>query len=434
MTVRWKFPIVALVLFAAPLAAQAQVRGEIVGPGATRLPIAVPELKFLGGVSRQDAAQAFVRIVRADLELTGLFRVVDPLAYIDDPQSTGLTVDTINFDNWLSIGAKALVSGAYSGTPTGINVEARFFDIADRSSAGGRKLSGDTATVARMAHRMADAVIEFVTGKEGPFESRVAFVSNRDGYFREIYEFTFEGQVRRLTQHRSITMAPSWHPSNEKLLFTSFQTGKPVLYSLDIQTGYDTRVASQLGVNVGGVWAPRGDTLLVAREENGNTDIYELDPARGSVRQLTNHWNIDVDPAWSADGRSIAFCSSRSGKPQIYVMTRDGRDLRRITFSGDYNCSPAWSPDGRSIAYAGQIRGRFQIFVIPAAGGTPTQITSAGSNEDPSWSPDSRYLVYSGNRSGRRKLYMANATGGWERQLTSGNGDDSSPSWSRRLE
>jgi TolB protein len=434
MTVRWKSLFVAAILVASSLPAHAQVRGEIVGPGATRLPIAVPDLKFLGGVARQDAAQAFVRIVRADLELTGLFRVVDPLAYIDDAQSAGLTLGTINFDNWLSIGAMALVSGAYSGTPTGLTIEARFFDVADRSSAGGRKLAGDASTVARMAHRMADAVVEFVTGKPGPFESRIAFVSNRDGYFREIYEFTFDGRVRRLTQHRSITMAPSWHPSNEKLLFTSFKTGKPVLYSYDMETGFDVRVASKLGVNVGGVWSPRGDTLLVAREENGNTDIYELNPANGAVRQLTNHWNIDVDPAWSADGRSIAFCSSRSGKPQIYTMTRDGRNLRRITFSGDYNCSPAWSPDGRSIAYAGQVRGRFQIFVVPAAGGTPTQITSTGSNEDPSWSPDSRYLVYSGDRGGRKKLYMAMATGGWERQLTSGNGDDSSPSWSRRLE
>jgi TolB protein len=425
---------VAALLVCSPWVADAQVRGEIVGPGATRLPIAVPDLKFLGGVERPEAAQAFVRVVRQDLELTGLFRVIDPLAYIDDPQRAGLTVETINFDNWLSIGAMGLVSGAYSGTPTGMATEARFFDVADRSSAGGRKLSGEVADVARMAHRMADTVIEFVTGKAGPFESRIAFVSNRDGHFRDIYEFTFEGNVRRLTEHRSITMAPSWHPSGTAVLFTSFKQGKPVLYSYDLTTGYDARVASKLGVNVGGVWSPRGDTLLVAREEDGNTDIYELDPVRGSVRQLTNHWNIDVDPAWSPDGRQIAFCSSRSGKPQIYTMTRDGRELRRVTFSGDYNCSPSWSPDGRMIAYAGQIRGQFQIFVIPAAGGSPIQLTASGSNEDPSWSPDSRYVVYSGKRGGRRKLYMADAKGGWERQLTSGNGDDSSPSWSRRLD
>jgi len=412
--------------------AVAQVRGEIVGPGATRMPLAVPALKWLGGRQVPDLAARFVAVLRADLELSGLFRVIDPTAYIEDPQTGGLTLETIDFASWNAVGALGLVRGGYYGTPHGITVEERYFDVANRSSSGGRKLGGDAETVARLAHRMADAILEFVTGLPGPFDSRLAFVSNRYGHFREVFTFSFDGRIEQVTNHRSIAMAPSWAPGLRSILFTSFRSGRPVLYETPIRGGSDRRIASKMGVNVGGAWAPGGDVLVVAREAAGNTDLYLLDPGRGSMTRLTSHWGIDVEPAWSPDGRYIAFCSSRSGSPQVYTMGRDGRGITRLTFEGNYNCSPAWSPDGRWIAYAGRREGRFQIFVMPAAGGVPRQITHSGSNEEPTWSPDSRYLVFSGRRGRHYKLYLVDSLGRWERQLTSGEADDRSPSWSRR--
>ena len=414
--------------------AAAQVRGEIVGPGATRLPIAVPELKALGGYQRSAEAARFIAILRRDLELSGLFRVVDPSAYIENPQDAGLTLETIRFENWASIGAKGLVSGGYYGTANGLTVEMRFFDVADRSSSGGRRLSGDADAVNRLAHRMVDAVMDYVTGLPGPFDSQIAFVSNRDGHVREIYVMTLDGAVRRVTRHNSITMAPSWHPSGRSLLFTSFRERRPVLFSMDLRSGFDSRLASKLGVNIGGAWSPDGSRVLLAREEDGNTDIYELDPASRRSRRLTTHWGIDSDPSWSPDGSRIVFCSSRAGSPQVYVMRTTTLDAQRLTFEGEYNCSPVWSPDGKHIAYAGLRGGLFQIFVIPAEGGSARRLTAAGSSEDPSWSPDSRYIAYSSKRGGRTKVYMIDLSGRWEHQLTDGPSDDSSPSWSNRLE
>jgi TolB protein len=413
---------------------QAQIRGEIIGAGARLIPIAVPALKRTGDMTSDRAARRFIEVLRGDLELSGIFRVIDPAAYIDDPQTSGLTRDTVNFENWRSVGAMTLIRGSVKGTGSDLAVEVRVFDVADHSSSGGRRMSGSTTQTARMAHRMADTVLEYLTGIHGPFDSRLAFVSNRGGHVREIYTYSFDGEVKKVTNHRSITMAPSWHPSAQALLFTSFRSRAPVLYSLDLRTGYDSRLASKLGVNVGGSYSPDGSRVLLARESNGNTDIHELDPSRGKVRPLTTHWAIDVDPGWAPDGRRIVFCSSRSGTPQVYSMSIGGSDLRRLTFDGNYNCSPVWSPDGKHIAFAGQSNGRFQIYVMPAEGGSPRQLTFSGSNEDPTWSPDSRYLAYSGKRGGRRKIYMIDMHGRRERQLTDGSSDDSSPSWSRRLE
>jgi len=438
-SMRWRCGVgglsvaVIAALSLAPALARAQVRGEIVGPGATRMPIAVPALKSMGGYERSAEAAEFVRVLRNDLELSGLFRVIDPAAYIQDPSQMGLTLESVNFDAWAAIGAKALVSGNFTGTPSGLSVEVRFFDITDHSSSGGKRLSGDTGSVKRLAHRMADAVLEYVTGTPGPFDSKIAYVSNRDGRFREIYVMTLDGATMRATRHNAITMAPSWNPTARSILFTSFKGGAPALYSVDVTTGFDSRIAGKLGVNVGGMWSPDGSRILVAREEDGNTDIYELDPASQSSRRLTSHWGIDSDPTWSPDGSRLAFCSSRAGSPQVYIMAIGSTEAQRLTFDGEYNCSPNWSPDGKWIAYAGQRGGQFQIFVIAAAGGPATQLTGSGSNEDPSWAPDSRYLAFSGKRGGQRKIYMIDRTGKWEHPLTDGPSDDSSPSWSRRL-
>ena len=426
--------ILFTVLLCSAPGAGAQVRGEILGPGATRLPLAVSDLKVLPGAP-PEAAATFTKTLRGDLEHSGLFRVINPAAYIDDPQRQSLALDEINFENWRSIGALGLASGVMEATPEGgIAVDARYFDIANRAMVGGRRLVGPVSDARRMGHRMADAIMEFLTGTPGPFESRIAFVSDRAGRFREVYAYTFDGEVKQITRHNSITMSPSWHPSGRSILFTSFRDRRPMLFGMDLTTGYDSRIASKLGVNVGASYSPDGRKILLAREEGGNTDLYELDPGAGSARRLTTHWGIDVGGSWAPDGRRIAMCSARSGTPQIYIMSvGDEAGAQRITFEGDYNCSPTWSPDGRHIAYAGRRQGSFQIFVVPATGGAPRQLTFAGSNEDPTWSPDSRYIAFSSRRGGKKKLYMTDVQGRWERQLTDGAGNDSSPNWSRRL-
>jgi TolB protein len=424
--------LVSLAVLLTAMPAAAQVRGEILGPGATRLPVAVPDPKLLSGAA-PEAAEAYAKTLRGDLEHSGIFRVVNPMAYIDS-QSAGLALDSVNFENWRSIGALGLTTSTLEATLEGIAVEAVYFDIANRSRVGGRRLVGGAGDARRMGHRMADAILEFLTGIPGPFESRIAFVSDRGGRFREVYAYTFDGDVKQFTRHNSITMSPSWHPSGRSILFTSFKDRRPMLFGMDLTTGYESRIASKMGVNVSASYSTDGRRILIAREENGNTDLYELDPASGSARRLTTHWGIDVGGSWSPDGRRIAFCSARSGTPQVYIMT-PGQEggAQRLTFEGDYNCSPSWSPDGRYIAFAGRRGGSFQIFVVPATGGAPRQLTFAGSNEEPTWSPDARYIAFSGRRGGKKKIYMTDLQGRWERQLTDGPGNDSSPAWSRRL-
>ena len=426
----------AVVILAGGLAARAEaapLRAEINSPGMMRVPIALAPLAPLAGPDTALESE-FSKVLAGDLEISGMFRIIDPASYIDSVPPGQLAAESVNFLNWQTIGARGLLLGRYERSGSDLMVEVAFFDVPGHAMLGGRRFHGPPSEVARMAHRTADAILAFTTGTEGPFDSRIAFVSNRGGYAKEINTFTFDGAITRITNHHTVTMAPSWSNDSSSIVFTSFKGGAPSLYSVALGSRAESKLATKMGLNVGGAWRPDGSSMALAREEGGNTDIYLLNFATQNQERLTDHWGIDVDPSWSPDGSQLAFCSSRGGTPQVYTMDPGSKQARRVTMSGSYNCAPVWSPNGRLIAYAGRVGRDFHIFVVPASGGDARQLTFSGSNEDPTWSPDSRFIVFSREQGPDRKLFLVDITGRWERQLTAGSGDDSSPSWSKRLD
>ena len=424
---------VALGAILAAQGAAAQVRGTIVGPGATSFPIAVSPLKSTSGAERE--AGVFADVVAKDLDLSGLFRVIDRGAYIENAQQSGVTAETIDFHNWSTIGAQALVKGTVERDGEGLVVEARLFDVVEGKQIGGKRYRAGDDELRRISHRFADEIMQILTGERGPFESRIAFASRRKGRFKEIYAMSIDaGDLRPITRDGSIALAPSWSPDGRSLLFTSFASGNPSLFVTDL--GGDKRLlSSRRGLNLGGRWSPGGRAIAVALENGGATDIALLDPAGQIMHFVTKDRSIDVSPSWSPDGQSIVFCSDRGGGPQIYVVSAQGGTPRRVTFDGNYNTSPAWSPKGDRIAYASRVGGRFQIYTVALGGGDVKRITGTrGDNEDPSWSPDGRYLVFSSTRDGSGAIYLSDALGSRQTRLTPSGGDDSSPAWSRWLE
>ena len=419
--------LAALVAAASP--ARAQVRGLITGPGETAFPIAVTDLQGGG-----DAGRLFSATLTRDLDLSGLFRMLDPGSFID---GGGSSTEEINFGNWASIGARLLVTGRVSSGGGDVTIEARLFDVAERRQLGGKRYTGSSRDVRRMANRFADEVLLLLTGEAGPFDSRVAFISTRSGRFKELYVMNLDGSdLRQLTRNQTINLSPSWAPDAKSLVFTSFKEGHPKLYEMDVLSGRERLVPTGPGMVMGASFSPSGREVAVTRSGGkGDSEIVLVSLDGGVTGRLTEGQTINVSPSFSPNGSQIAFCSGRTGSPQIYVMGTGGGQARRVTSRGSYNTQPVWSPKGDKIAYTGRVDGRFQIFVVGADGGDPTQITSSrGDNVDPTWSPDGRYLIFSSTRAGKAQLYFSDARGVRQRQLNTSPGSDTSPAWSSRLE
>ena len=427
----------AVLMVLAARGAHAVVTGTIVGPGSESFPIAVVPPKDLGGDPGGALGARFAKALTRDLDLSGYFKLIDPKTFVENPETSGITAGEIDFVGWAAIGAQALVKGGISAAGNGITLEVRLFDVPGRKDVpqASKRFSGGRDDVGRMAHRTADAILEFLTGERGPFDSKLAMVSTRSGRLKDVYTWTFDqDDPVRATDERSLVIAPRWRPDARALAFASYREHMPHLFQVDLGTRQVTRLVPGPGVVLDGAWSPDGTRLLITREEGGNSDIYLVDRGGQVVQRLTDHWAIDVSPAWAPDGRRFAFCSARTGSPQIYVMNVDGSNVVRVSHTGSYNTSPAWSPKGDHIAYTTRGGGGFQVVVTTPDGGSAQTITSAGSNEDPSWAPDGRYLVFSSTRAGGHRLFLADRDGKTQKQLTRGAGDDTSPAWSARLE
>ena len=413
--------------------AAAQTRMTITGASGQTWPVAVSGLKNLGGDDDQAISAKFDKILSRDLMLSSYYTLVDPHTFIEDPQKSGFELGQFNFDDWKSIRAEFLVKGSVQITGGQAQVTARLFDVYQQRAIMGKTFNGDPAEVPRMARRFADAVLKAVTGIQGPFDSKLAFVSTRRGRFKEIFTQSIDGEdLFQVTNNPTINLFPMWDHNADQLLYLSYKTMAPALYIANLRDRRESRIDTRHGRIIGGAISPDGHQIVAAIENGGATNLFLMSSDGHEVRGLTDTGGINVSPSFSPDGQTLAFTSDRSGTPQVYTMGIEGGAPKRVTYSGNYNTTPAISPKGDFIAYQSRIGGRFDIFQIPIGGGTPVALTEGnGSNESASWSPDGRYLAFSSTRGGRSRVYILQVESHKIiSALTEGNGNDSNPSWS----
>jgi TolB protein len=429
--------LTVLCLAICPGLVAAQFKGEIVGQGGQKFPIAVSPLKNLNSAS--DVARLSEGIADTmvhDLDLSGWFNVLDRSAYIEHPQNSGITLGTFDFKDWSTIGAEGLVKGGFSVQGDEVTVELRLFDVYQNKERIGKRYVGKVKDYRRIAHKFVDEIINQFTGVPGIFNTRIAYVSTSGGRFKEIYVSHLDGSEKfQVTNNRTINLSPSWSPDGRSILYSSFKDRVQTLFLFELYSGREVKFPPRAGHYIGGKVSPDGQSVAASMEVAGNSNLFLLDRSGNVIRRLTDDPGIEVSPSWSPDGRQLVFVSDRSGSPQLYILDLGSGKTRRLTYSGSYNTSPEWSPRGDKIVYTGRVGSRFAIFTISVDGGDPRKLTSeASDSEDPTWSPDSRFIAFSSNRAGRYQLYMMQASGENQRRLTGSGGDDTKPSWSPRLD
>ncbi|HQR58999.1 MAG TPA: Tol-Pal system beta propeller repeat protein TolB, partial [Azonexus sp.] len=316
--------LVFLSLLAAALA-HAQLSIEITGAGANRIPVAIAN--FAGDAA---AAQVVTATVRADLERSGLFKLIDP---------AGATLDenaSVNFSDWKGRGADALAAGSLARSADG-RMEARFrlYDTQKQASLGGAVFVASNNQLRAAGHRIADYIYEKLTGEKGVFSTRIAYVVKSGGQFRlQIADADGQGADTALTSTEPI-ISPAWSPDGSKLAYVSFEKKKPIIYVHHLASTKRDPVANFKGSNSAPAWSPDGRKLAIVLSLAGNSQIYLVNAdGSGAPQRLTQSSGIDTEPRYSPDGGTIYFTSDRGGSPQIYRMGANGGDAQRVTFEG----------------------------------------------------------------------------------------------------
>lgn len=401
---------------------------DINAPSILRLQVAVLDFKNLSeGKASDKFKRSLPEILSNDLELSGYFKGIEKGAFLVE-DSASIDPYRIRFRDWSAIGADLLVYGAYTVIGRLMEVEIRLYDVFSSRQIFAKRFVGKLNRPRAIMHKISNEIIKVITGTEGIFLSKIAYVDNSTGY-KEIYISDIDGYNRvRITSDKGINLFPRLSPDGKKILYCSYKGGGPMLYIKDLITGEERPLSSRKGLNIGGAWTPDGKRVALTLSVGDNPDIFIIDLDGNIIERVTSHWGIDVSPSFSPDGSKMAFVSNRSGSPQIYIKELESGLIRRLTFEGKYNTSPSWSRLNR-IAYAGMKNGIFNIYTIDPDGKNLMALTDAhGNNEDPCWSPDGRYILFSSNRTGKYRIYIMTANGQNQRRITSGKGDQSSPS------
>jgi TolB protein len=418
------------------VAAQSQgpLRIEITEGVIEPLPVAIPVFEAETAGSAEIAA-LITQVIAADLTGTGLFREIPASAFISASTSFAAPVQ---FADWKAINAQALVTGAVNVQGNALNVKFRLYDVFSGAEMGsGLQFSGTADGWRRMAHKVADAVYSRITGEGGYFDSRVVFVSEsgtKDARQKRLALMDYDGaNVQYLTDSSAIVLAPRFSPTGGQVLYTSYESGFPRIYVLDVANLQRRGLQSQDGtMSFAPRFAPNGQTIVYSISQGGNTDIFTLDIATGQGARLTNAPSIETAPSFAPDGSQIVFESDRSGSQQLYVMPVSGGEPRRISFGPGRYGTPVWSPRGDLIAFTKQNQGRFHIGVMRTDGSEERLLTASFLDEGPTWAPNGRVIMFhreTQGAQGRSTLYSVDISGRNLRPVRTPDGG-SDPSWS----
>tara|TARA_R110002094_G_scaffold219603_7_gene191679 strand:- start:1773 stop:3095 length:1323 start_codon:yes stop_codon:yes gene_type:complete len=422
------------VMSGAVQAQQGPLRIEITEGVIEPLPFAVPGFQPENAAAGQ-LAHDVARVVAQDLTSTGLFREIPASAFISTVSDFNAAVQ---YADWKAINAQALVTGAVNVQGNTLSVKFRLYDVYSGGElGGGLQFTGTTDGWRRMAHKVADAVYSRITGEGGYFDSRVVYVSEsgpKDNRKKRLGIMDYDGEnVQYLTDSSAIVLAPRFSPSGDRVLYTSYETGFPRIYVLDIGSVRRRVLESAKGtMSFAPRFSPSGKTVVFSLTQGGNTDIYTMDIGSGQSLRLTSAPSIETAPSFSPDGGRIVFESDRSGTQQLYVMPATGGEARRISFGEGRYGTPVWSPRGDLVAFTKQNKGRFHIGVMRLDGSEERLLTASFLDEGPTWAPNGRVIMFARETQGAggsSRLYSVDISGRNLRPVPTPEGG-SDPSWS----
>ena len=430
------FLAAVFVFAAAP--ARADLRLDINRGSVQPMPIAVSP--FYGAQGRDgQIGRDVTSVISANLERSGLFKPLDPKAFIQTPEA--LHSQPPRFPDWRAINAQALVHGDVEVQPDGrLKIQFRLWDVYGEAQMEGRVYTTALQNWRRVAHIISDAIYKRITGEDGYFDTQIVYISESGPLQRRIKRLAIMDQDganhHYLTDGRALVLTPRFSPTAQEITYLSYAGNKPRVYLFNIDTGQQEVLGDFPGMTFAPRFSPDGKKVIMSLAVGAASQIYTLDLRTRQAVRLTDTPAIDTSPCYSPDATQVVFNSDRGGSQQLYVMNGDGSNIHRISFGSGRYATPVWSPRGDLIAFTKIDGGDFYIGVMRPDGSGERLLTKAFLVEGPTWAPNGRVLLYfrqaptdSKGRGGSSRLYTIDLTGYNEREVITPQ-DASDPAWS----
>lgn len=411
----------------AALPAWAQLRIEITGVGANRIPLA---LERFNGTA--ETGIDLMQVVGADLARTGAFNLIK-----DGTSQASLTTSVQpQFSVWAEKKANVLASGSLVKLADGRwDIRFRLFDVVAGSQIDEWFVMADNRQLRMVSHRIADRIYDKLTGLGGLFASRLAYVVQHSPQSYELIVADSDGaNALPALRSKEPIISPAWSPDGKQLAYVSFEARKPIVYVHTVATGRRRAVANFRGNNSAPAFSHDGKRLAVALSREGSTQIFLINTDGSGVQRFSRSLAIDTEPVFSPDGRYLYFTSDRGGSPQIYRQPLEGGSAQRVTFNGNYAVSAAINPQGTQLSYITRVGGRFRVAIMDLQTGQERILTGNEFDESPCFSPNGRIICYASERGRKGVLATVSTDGVVSAWLTAASGDIREPTWGPLLD
>jgi TolB protein len=423
-----------LIFFSFTLGASAELRIDITEGTFKPVPIAITPFSGGGDSELSKVGEDITQVVMNDLESCGLFKVVDPNAYIQSAQDV---MTNPRFEDWKILNAEALVGGLLKRNGNTLQVEFRLFDLFTQTQLTGLSLGADPVNWRQVAHKVANEIYERMTGDKGYFDTRIVYIAESGPELSRKYRLAImdqDGENHQfLSSGTTRVLTPRFSPDRTKIAYVDFgkDDKSPNIQIYDLASGQAMTIGSIEGQRMSPRFSPKGDHLILSSAKGGAASLYKMHLGNKQLERLTTATaTIDVSPCYSPDGNQIVYISDRGGKPQIYVRDTSGGEGTRISFSPGRYDNPIWSPRGDLIAFTRQQGNTFYIGVMHPDGSGERMLDSGFLLEGPTWCPNGREIMYTCQPSSNGKVGLCSIDiVGVNKRKINLPGEGSYPTW-----
>jgi TolB protein len=377
------------------------------------VPDALTPIAVLPSLS-PDLEDVMVRsVVRRDLEITGLF---DLIADSRAPEGLYGFDDPVDVQAWQALGAQVIVKVAARSDGPG---KVKIFGLCYFPKYGRHPVYEKTLVVAdgqvrATAHRITDALLGAITGRNGSFSSHMTF-SGRTAKTSSIYTVDADGHgIRARSEASDTSIAPVFGPAGSlffsrsrkyspfRLVDAAGKTPAQLPFQTSVYSAAFDANHSRLAVAVSN---PRGSSVYV-----GNVD--------GSNMKKISTTDVAIHPAFSPSGKLAWIGGGGDGSARrVYV---DGRAVSPAGFSAS---APTFcdTPDGVSLVYAVAVGGgSHDLIMSNERGQSLSRLTQGeGSNTYPACSPDGRLIAFFSERRSESGLFVKSLKSGRTQKISS---------------
>lgn len=373
--------------------------------------------------------QTIYSIVENDLNRSGKFSSASQ----NLPASASM--NNPNAAAWQTAGVPYVVTGEIKQNAAGsYEVHYQLYDVEKKQYLLNELLTVPTSRVRQAAHMISDAIYQALTGIQGDFSGRIAYVlrnptTPEQRYTLQIADTDGE-QPKTILTARDPILSPAWTPDAQKIAYVSFESKRPAIYVQDLSTGQREKLASFRGLNGAPSFSPDGKSMLFTASMHGNPEIYQMDLDTRQLQRMTNDSAIDTEARYAPDGKSFIFTSDRGGSPQIYRYSLADGSSKRLTFRGAFNARGTLSADGKKVALVHRPSGSsYKVAIQDINTGITNILTPTSLDESPSFSPNGQMVVYATREDNRGLLSIMSVDGRFRMNLPSEQGEVREPAW-----